>query len=274
MAFLSKENYNPEEYLLDTLNDLDIGFVKVSNDGIILNHNLTFNKIFGYNPEKNLINTKILDYWLNSEEINSFREELFKNGIVKKYIAPAKKLDGEKIFLQMNIKLNKNSNGEIISSERSFTDVTKRIRTEQQLKESEEKLKKFMDSATDSFTLFDAKVNYVDFNKKSETMFGLNKEEVIGKNILDILPNLKETGRYDKYLEVIKTGKPFFIDDFIPHPRFGDIHLAMSAFKVSDGLGIIATDISERKKIEQKLRLHNEIMTNLAEGVHLIRADD
>ena len=65
------ENYNPEEYLLDTLNDLDIGFVKVSNDGAILNHNLTFNKIFGYDPEKNLIGTKTLDYWLNPEESNN-----------------------------------------------------------------------------------------------------------------------------------------------------------------------------------------------------------
>ncbi len=36
MASLSDENYNPEEYLLDTLNNLDIGFVKVSNNGIIL----------------------------------------------------------------------------------------------------------------------------------------------------------------------------------------------------------------------------------------------
>ncbi|KKN30556.1 hypothetical protein LCGC14_0832760, partial [marine sediment metagenome] len=42
MASISEENYNPEDYLLDTLNDLDIGFVKVSNDGIILSHNLIF----------------------------------------------------------------------------------------------------------------------------------------------------------------------------------------------------------------------------------------
>jgi len=142
LASLSEENYNPEEYLLDTLNNLDIGFVKVSNDGIILNHNLTFNKVFGYDPEKNLIGTKTLDYWLNSEERNKFREILFKNGIVKKYVAPAKKLDGEKIFLQVNFKLNKNSKGEIISSTGTFTDVTERIETEQKLKELEEKLKK------------------------------------------------------------------------------------------------------------------------------------
>ncbi len=102
MTVVSKDGYNPEEHLLNTLNDLDIGFVKVSNDGTILNHNFTFNKIFGFDPKKNLIGTKTLDYWLNSEERNKFREVLYKNGIVKKYIAPVKKVDGEKFFLQMN----------------------------------------------------------------------------------------------------------------------------------------------------------------------------
>ena len=140
MASLSVENYNPEEYLLDTLNDLDIGFVKVGNDDIILNHNLTFNKIFGYNLEASLIGTKILDYWLDSEERNKFREDLFKNGIVKKYLAPVKKVDGEKIFLQVNFKLNKNSNGEVTSTEGTFVDVTERMEKEKKLKESEHNL--------------------------------------------------------------------------------------------------------------------------------------
>ena len=142
MASLSEENNNPEEYLLDTLNNLDIGFVKISNDGFILNHNLTFNKIFGYDPEESLIGTKILDYWLNSEERNKFREILFKKGIVKKYIAPAKKLNGEKILIQLSIKLNKDSNGEIISSEGFFIDITESLEAEQKLKESEDKLRK------------------------------------------------------------------------------------------------------------------------------------
>jgi len=147
VAYTSEENYNPEDYLKDTLNKLDIGFVKVSNDDIILNHNLTFNKIFGYNHEKDLFGTKNLDYWLNSEERNKFREVLFKNGIVKKYITPAKKLDGEMIFLQITFKLNKNSKGEIISSEGIFIDVSERIKTEQKLKESEEKYRVFMETA-------------------------------------------------------------------------------------------------------------------------------
>ena len=67
------------------------------------------------------------------------------------------------------------------------------------------------------------------------------------------MPNTKETGRYDKYMEVIKTGKALALDDIVPHSKFGDIHLSMRAFKVGDGLGIIATDITKRKKDEREL---------------------
>ncbi|KKM45236.1 hypothetical protein LCGC14_1561070, partial [marine sediment metagenome] len=286
MASVSEENYNPEEYLLDTLNDLDIGYVKVSNDGIILNHNLTFNKIFGYNPEESLIGTKTLDYWLNSEESNKFREILFKNGIVKKYIAPVKKVDGEKIFLQMNFKLNKNSNGEVISSEGVFVDVTERIKTasnisdlkkkKKTLKESDERLKIFMESAPNTFMLYDSDLNLININKTGIKRFpvGTKKGEIVGKNIVELSPDVKKKGRYDEYMEVIKTGKPFFVEEFIPHPKFGNLYISLTAFKVLNGLGIIARDITECKKKEAELRLHSKMMENMTEGVNLIRASD
>ncbi len=394
MASISEENYNPEEYLLDTLNDLDIGFVKVSNNGIILTHNLTFNKIFGYDPEKNLNGTKILDYWLNSEEWNKLREILFKNGIVKKLVVPAKKVDGKKIFLELNFKLNKNSKGEIISSEGTIVDITERkkleevlyherdlIRTllenhpdfiyfkdkkarfqhiskrfseffgrsmediigksdlelfpeeiakqthnedlqiiktgialinkeestagtwvlttkipwfdkdgnikglfgisrditerkkaELNLKESETKLKKFMESATDGFSLLDSKLNFIDVNKVALQIVGMTKEELIGKNVLDTAPNLKETGRYDKYLDVLKTGESFFTEDVTFNRLDGSLnsYFSLRAFKVGDDLGMIFTDITERMKAEQKLKESEEIYHRLSDQYKML----
>jgi len=276
MRSVSKENYNPEENLLDKLNDLDIGFVKVSNDGIILNHNLTFNKIFGYDLEKNLIDTKTLDYWLNPEERNKFREILYKNGIVKKYVAPAKKADGEKIFLQINIKLNKNSNGEVISSEGAFVDVTECKKTatnisdlkiaEENLKESDERLKIFMESAPNTFMLYDSDLSLININEIGIKRFpaGTKKEDIIGKNIVELSPDIKKKGRYDEYMEVLKTGKPYFIEEFIPHPKFGKLHISLNAFKVLDGLGIIARDITEAKKAEEKIKESEEKYSTLA----------
>ncbi len=135
---------------------------------------------------------------------------------------------------------------------------------EEALRRSEEKLRSFMESATDGFFLLDSELNYLEINKAALRLFPsrFKKEDIIGKNILEIAPELKETDRYDRYREVIKTGKSLFIDDFTPHPRFGDIHLAVRAFKVDDGLGMIVTDITERKRAEERIKylsLHDSL---------------
>ena len=150
--------------------------------------------------------------------------------------------------------------------EKQFLIIEKR-RAEKALRESEERLKAFMDSATEGFILYDSALNIVVVNKVALQMTGVSKEKLIGKNILEIEPDIKESGIYDKYLEVIKTGKPFFIDDLIPHLRFGDIHLSIRAFKVGDGLGIIATDITEHKKAEEKLKKTKEKYQNMIENI-------
>jgi len=128
---------------------------------------------------------------------------------------------------------------------------------EQALRESEEKLRLFLDSATDFFTIWDSELNLIDLNEASlrypllRPPHGAKKEDFIGKNMLKLEPGVKQRGRYDRYLKVIRTGKPFYAEDVFPHPNFGDIHLAVRAFKVGDGLGIVTEDITERKEIER-----------------------
>jgi len=123
-------------------------------------------------------------------------------------------------------------------------------------KDSEERLKIFMESAPNTFMLYDSDLNLIDINKIGIKRFpaGTKKEDIIGKNIVDLSPDVKNKGRYDEYMEVIKTGKPFFVEEFIPHPKFGNLHISLNAFKVLNGLGIIARDITESKKTEQKLK--------------------
>jgi len=132
-------------------------------------------------------------------------------------------------------------------------------RAEHALRESEEMLSSFMDSATDAFALYDSQLILKEINKTALNMFpsGIKKDDVIGKNILEIEPNLKETGRYHQYLKVVKKGEPFFFEEVIPDPKFGDIHLAVKAFTVGDGLGLIMTDITERVRAEGVMKQHS-----------------
>ena len=135
--------------------------------------------------------------------------------------------------------------------------VIERKRADEALRESEERLSVFMNSAPNAFALFDSKLNLIELNSVGLRMLpaGTNKEDVVGKHITELYPDIKEQERYVKYSDVVKTGKPMSVDDVILHSQFGEMHLNVNAFKVGEGLGLIITDITERKQGERKLRM-------------------
>jgi PAS domain S-box-containing protein len=157
----------------------------------------------------------------------------------------------------------------------TLVNVTERERAERALRESEERLRSFMDSATNAFVLWDKELNLVDFNEAALKTFapGARKTEVIGKSILELVPTLKQTGRYERYLEVIRTARPFYVDEVILDPEFGERRVAVRAFKVGEGLGMVVADITERKLAEEALKkAYHELETRVQERTRELSA--
>lgn len=131
---------------------------------------------------------------------------------------------------------------------------------------AEEKWLLFMKSATESFSLYDEEMSMVEINEAGLRLFpeGTRKSDIIGKNLADIVPDLYGTVRFRKLREVIQTGEPFTEDDVVPPAGFGeDLCYNIQAFKVGDGLGIITTDNSARKRAEKELERHRNNLEEL-----------
>ncbi len=139
--------------------------------------------------------------------------------------------------------------------------------TREKLRESEEKLKDFMEAATEGFLVYDSELILREINDSALRIIGKHREDVIGRNILEITPGLENTGRYEEYLNVIKTGEPFYTNDAAQTSKFRNIHLSINAFKLMGGLGMIFNDVTERRRAEIKLKESEKNYRSLFENM-------
>jgi PAS domain S-box-containing protein len=256
---MAERNLRDSEKKFRKIVENNPGFIVfVNTEGIIID----FNRL-----EKGFTKETVLGHSLFSknfyeteEQCESVREAfrvLLKSGKKANYEHSQISPDGSRSFYENILSpFDYDNEGNIISVQLTIRDITERKNSELKLRNSEEKLKMFMDSATDGFFLWDPELNYIDANKVAVQTTGLTKEELIGKNMLDIAPNLRETGRYDQYLDVLKTGEPFSTEDVIFNKQDGSINASffIRGFKVGNNLGVIFTDISERKISDEKIK--------------------
>jgi PAS domain S-box-containing protein len=230
-----------------------IGLALAKMTGELIDINQSYADIIGYTIGETLL----LTYWeitpekylvKEKEQLNNLYEKGFYGPYEKEYIHKNGSL--VPVVLSGNI-IELNGEKFIWSC---VEDITERKKADVKLKQSEERLSSFMNSASDSFYLLDADLNFVEINSKALEFIGKQKIDIIGKNIADIVPDIKSSGRYEKHLEVIKTGKPFTIIDFIPNPVFGDKHFVLNSFKVGSGLGVIVYDVTLLKNQELELK--------------------
>ena len=134
--------------------------------------------------------------------------------------------------------------------------AVERKKAEDKLRESEEKLRAFMDSATDSMSIWDKKGNLLEVNKITVKLLNINgnPHKLLGKNIREIFPAMGRSDILTNCRNVLKTGIPYFKDYVAELSGIGERYFALRAFKVGENLGVIINDITDRKSSEERIR--------------------
>jgi len=192
---------------------------------------------------------------------------LFKDGYYE-YEYRFKHKNGNYIWMHDEMKLVCDDKGGPLEIVGYWTDVTRRRQMEDDIRRRAERIMNFMESAREGFVLMDSDFNVVEVNQYLLDKFDMKIDDVRGVNVLDISTDLWESGRYEKYMELLKTGKPCVFEDVIAPSRFGDKHLNLVAFRVGVDIGLIVQDITDQIKAEQHLEDSEERLRTLYDTIN------
>jgi PAS domain S-box-containing protein len=142
-------------------------------------------------------------------------------------------------------------------------DITERKKSEERLRESEERLQSILDNTTAVVFLKDINGQYILINKQFEKLFNISREHVRWKTDYDLFPkDLAEVFRANDK-RVLESRQPITIEEMAPHNDGLHTYLSVK-FPLYNGVGFpyavcgIATDITEKKKNEQELKRYAE----------------
>ena len=198
---------------------------------------------------------------------------------IKRYIHK----DGSAVWTDVSAALRRDKKGHPLYLMVSISNITEQKKAEEALHRSEERYRALFDHMNDGVAIYRAENDgedfvFIDFNKSSERIDNIRKEDLIGESALKIFPSVKDFGLFDVFKRVWKTGKPekypiaFYEDERISGWRDNFVYKLPSGEIVA-----IYDDVTERKQAEQGLleseAKYRHLYETMTQGVVIQDAD-
>ncbi|HEX7627479.1 MAG TPA: PAS domain S-box protein, partial [Candidatus Methanoperedens sp.] len=170
---------------------------------------------------------------------------------------------------------NGNYNGHICI----VRDITERKRAEEKLREGERFLETIFASIQDGIGVIDSDMNIIRVNKTAESWYP-HAVPLVGKKCYEVYHNRKERCEQCPAWETLKTGKSAYREvpkHGIEGKEVGWLEIYSYPLNDSRMKGVIeyVRDITERKRVEEKLKQSEEkyrlLIENIQEGVFVIQ---
>ena len=222
-------------------------------------------------PREEHIGRTLLKLFPKEKEIGLFDDyvEVMETGqsLVKEYaIYESVYGGGERLKQAFDVRIIRLEDGVVVT----WQDVTEKKKGEELLRQSEERLKRLIENSKDIIVMADLEGRVLYYNGPPE--YGVRTEDVLGKNAFSIFEPVIAARLMNQLRRVVKEKEALTIENFISwrgEPFWFSTHM----YPIQDeqnrmyAAGIIARNITERKRSEEVLRRSEASYRELADSI-------
>ncbi len=264
------EKYRHYDYLNNLYSTISDGIIVSEINGKIVQVNNAIVNMLGY-TEDDIIGKHAADFIPEGFKPGTMLDDLYEKGFVENYESKWQSSDGSVIAIECNITIIKNSDGEIEGAVSAVRDITNRIKRDNALKESEERFQSIAESLTDALYTTDSNGDIIYINSAALRMFGYEKDELLNKSFLRLLPSDKEESYLDEFGGYLKEEAPsIFEKEFksLGVKKDGTvfpIDVSVSNWKIRDDVyfSAVTRDITKRVETEKENIEGRDFLENL-----------
>lgn len=245
------------------------GFCIIDMELRLIEVNDTLGDMLGYNRE-DLIGAAITEiYHLTEREVIEQWLKQIKLSKTERYETKVRHKDGHLIDVEVSLTYQDARGGLIFTFVR---DISERLQFQTELEESALRLRQVFNTMLSGFALHDiilddegkaVDYSFIEVNAAFEELTGLKGEELIGKTVLEVMPNT-ETYWIETYGKVALGGEPQQFENY--SAELGK-HFEVAVYSPTHGrFATIFEDVTERKLTQQALAQERNFLRGITEN--------
>ncbi len=261
----------------EIFDNIAVGVYRTTPDGQILMANPALVQMLGYSSFEELSQRNLEEEGFEPQyERSTFKEEIEREGWIVSSESTWITRDGKKLHVIENARAVRYEDGKTLYYEGTAENITERKKAEEALIEAKEQTTKVLEGMLEAVTITDLNGKIRNVNAEFERGSGWKREEVVGKTVIELgITSPEEGQRIDKEIKPKLMSEGFIrnIEMTVIRKDGTRFPVLMSWTLMKDATGrptditIVATDMTEHKKVEEKLKQYRFMVESAHDAI-------